>query len=70
MEHVTITPEAGRQVHLTAEKGYLLRSNLTGREYTEISTRDMNRWKVVKKPAAKKPAGGKPQTQKEPNSKQ
>jgi len=69
MEHVTITPEAGQQVHLTAEKGYLLRSNLTGHEYTEISTRDMKRWEVVKK-TAKKPAGGKPQTQKEPKSKQ
>lgn len=63
MEHVTITPEGGRQVHLTAEKGYTLRSKKTGREYDEISTLDMKRWEVVKKPAAKK-AAGKPQAEK------
>lgn len=54
MEHVTITPEAGQQVHLTAEKGYLLRSKKTGREYTEISTLDMKRWEVVENPDSTK----------------
>lgn len=49
MEHVTITQEDGQQVHLTAEKGYLLRSKKTGREYEEISTLDVKRWEVVEK---------------------
>lgn len=47
MEHVKITPECGRQVHLKADNGYILRSRKTGREYSEISTLNPKQFEIV-----------------------
>lgn len=47
MEHVKVTLQAGKQMKLTAEKGWLLKSKVTGKTYNEIDTCDKNRWLVV-----------------------
>ena len=47
MEHVTKIPETGNQVKLVAERGYLLKSKVSGKTYQEISTCDMKRWEVI-----------------------
>lgn len=47
MEHVKKTLQAGKQMKLTAEKGWLLKSKVTGKTYNEIDTCDKNRWLVV-----------------------
>lgn len=50
MEHVTKIPETGNQVKLVAERGYLLKSKVSGKTYQEISTCDMKRWEVIEDP--------------------
>lgn len=47
MEHVTKIPETGNQMKLVAERGYLLKSKVSGKTYQEISTCDMKRWEVI-----------------------
>ena len=47
MEHVTKIPETGNQVKLVAERGYLLKSKVSGKTYQEISTCDIKRWDVI-----------------------
>ena len=79
MEHVTKIPETGNQVKLIAERGYLLKSKVSGKTYEEISTCDMKRWEVIEDPdyvkkAAAEPqptekADGKPQTRKRTSNK-
>ena len=53
MEHVTKIPETGNQVKLVAERGYLLKSKVSGKTYQEISTCDMKRWEVIENADAK-----------------
>lgn len=79
MEHVTKIPETGNQVKLVAERGYLLKSKVSGKTYQEISTCDMKRWEVIEdpdyKPAAEaaetasEKTESKPKTAKRANSK-
>ena len=54
MEHVTKIPETGNQVKLVAERGYLLKSKVSGKTYQEISTCDMKRWEVIENADAPK----------------
>ena len=75
MEHVTKIPETGNQVKLVAERGYLLKSKVSGKTYQEISTCDMKRWEVIEDPDYVKPevkteeSLGKPKTTKRTNRK-
>ena len=65
MEHVTKIPETGNQVKLVAERGYLLKSKVSGKTYQEISTCDMKRWEVIENADAPKAEGEKkPKTKK------
>lgn len=65
MEHVTKIPETGNQVKLVAERGYLLKSKVSGKTYQEISTCDMKRWEVIENAYAPKAEGEKkPKTKK------
>lgn len=65
MEHVTKIPETGNQVKLVAERGYLLKSKVSGKTYQEISTCDMRRWEVIENADAPKAEGEKkPKTKK------
>lgn len=65
MEHVTKIQETGNQVKLVAERGYLLKSKVSGKTYQEISTCDMKRWEVVENADAPKAEGEKkPKTKK------
>ena len=66
MEHVTKIPETGNQVKLVAERGYLLKSKVSGKTYQEISTCDMKRWEVI--PDAE--TESKPKTTKRANRKE
>ena len=59
MEHVTKIPEGGNQVKLVAERGYLLKSKVSGKTYQEISTCDMKRWEVIENADAPKAEGEK-----------
>lgn len=63
MEHVTITEKATRLYHITADKGYVLESKATGRQFKETDTADVKRWRCVKETATPKKAG-KPRTRK------
>ena len=48
MEHVIKEArDGGRQVRLTAENGYLLKSKVSGKTYREIETLDEKRWEVI-----------------------
>lgn len=47
MEHVKESMQNGRQIRLTAEKGWLLKSKVTEKTYKEIDTCDRKRWTVV-----------------------
>ena len=70
MEHVTKIPETGNQVKLVAERGYLLKSKVSGKTYQEISTCDMKRWEVIENADAPKAEGeSKPKTTKRTNRK-
>jgi hypothetical protein len=73
MEHVTKIPETGNQVKLVAERGYLLKSKVSGKTYQEISTCDMKRWEVIEDPDYVKPEvktkESKPQTRKRTSNK-
>ena len=66
MEHVTKIQETGNQVKLVAERGYLLKSKVSGKTYQEISTCDMKRWEVI--PDAE--TESKPKTTKRANRKE
>lgn len=63
MEHAKITEKATRLYHIEADKGYVLESKTTGRQFKVIDTADTKRWRCVKESAAKK-KGGKPKTRK------
>ena len=70
MEHVTKIPETGNQVKLVAERGYLLKSKVSGKTYQEISTCDIKRWEVIENADAPKAEGeSKPKTTKRTNRK-
>ena len=70
MEHVTKIPETGNQVKLVAERGYLLKSKVSGKTYQEISTCDLKRWEVIENADAPKAEGeSKPKTTKRANRK-
>lgn len=70
MEHA-IKTLTGRQYRLTAEKGYLLRSKVSGKTFQEIDTQDMKRWEVIADPKAEQPAAeSKPQTKKRGSKKE
>ena len=47
MEHVIKEARDGQQVRLTAEKGWLLKSKMSGKTYREIETLDLKRWEVI-----------------------
>ena len=71
MEHVTKIPETGNQVKLVAERGYLLKSKVSGKTYQEISTCDVKRWEVIENADAPKAEGeSKPKTTKRANRKE
>ena len=54
MEHVIKEArDGGRQVRLTAESGYLLKSKVSGKIYREIETLDIGRWTVIEDPEHK-----------------
>ena len=63
MEHAKITEKATRLYHIEADKGYVLESKTTGRQFKAIDTADTKRWRCVKESATKK-KGGKPKTRK------
>lgn len=47
-EHTTIVPIRGKQVRLTADPGYLLRSKHTGRESQSVITAHVAGYEVIK----------------------
>lgn len=67
MEHVKTFTQDGRQFHLTAEPGYLLRCKDTGNVCRVVDTLKLNRWETVEDPDATK--ASKPTTAKRGNRK-
>ena len=55
MEHIAKTPQGNDQWRLEAERGWLLKSKLSGKTYKTIDTRDLKRWEVVEDPDFVKP---------------
>ena len=65
MVHIKATTRDGRQFHLEAEPGYVLRSKVTGKEYRTTETLDLRRWEAVPEKQPSDTTGeSKPQTAK------
>ena len=56
MENVKVITQDGRQFHLTADPGYLLRAKDTGDVVKVANTLRLDRWEVIPDPNAQKSA--------------